>query len=207
MKKVFIFLLGAIAGGAGGYYLTKKHYEKVIDIRVTEELSKANNLNEEEVIEEYEEAEDDYDPNDLNEEDMNDPELQKKIEKAHRELNTRRRTYNKIVKSESYISEDAPEEFWDPEAEFIDKPENPQPPYIITEDQHWEDDRTYDAEMLTWNEEEGELIDHNGDPIDDIDSTVGLDNLLKHFDGDVIYIRNESELVDYEITRVEALDR
>lgn len=78
--------------------------------------------------------------------------------------------------------------------------------YCITEVDYFQDDN-YSKTALDYYPETGELLDDDGDPIEFVNSTVGLDNLEKfgkNEDLAVLYVRNEVYMADYEITRIES---
>ena len=73
-------------------------------------------------------------------------------------------------------------------------------PYVIAPAEYGELDG-YDTESLTYYAEDGVLTDDRGNPIEDVDSMVGLDS-LNHFgeyEEDSVFVRNDRTLTDYEI--------
>lgn len=74
-------------------------------------------------------------------------------------------------------------------------------PYLITVDEYAELD-DYEVNSLYYYED-NVLTDELGNVIDDVDDTVGADNLKKFDDMSVdsIYIRNDARMSDYEILR------
>lgn len=72
-------------------------------------------------------------------------------------------------------------------------------PYPIEPDEHGESG--FAKETLIWYEGDSTLADESGKIIDGPDEVVGLNNLDDFKTSDVIYIRNETEEVDYEIIR------
>lgn len=76
-------------------------------------------------------------------------------------------------------------------------------PYLITLDEFSESE--YDSATLTYYEEDDVLLDEQEDPIPDPDKIVGDDNLLRFGQGskdkNVVYVRNDSLELDYEILR------
>lgn len=78
-------------------------------------------------------------------------------------------------------------------------------PYIIDEDTHYDTKSSYDCVELTYDVISGQLIDDiNGDVLDEIECTVGIDNLNNFIDdveADEIFIRNEGWATDYVIRK------
>lgn len=76
--------------------------------------------------------------------------------------------------------------------------------YVITEADYFQDDN-YSKTALDYYPETGELLDDEGDPIEYVNSTVGIENLEKFGktgDLGVLYVRNEVYEADYEITKM-----
>lgn len=78
-------------------------------------------------------------------------------------------------------------------------------PYIIHRDEFTQNEVAHEQECLTYFEGDDVLADRQDSPIDTIDETVGLDNLARwgHGSGNpnIIYVRNEEQATDYEVTR------
>lgn len=81
----------------------------------------------------------------------------------------------------------------------------PDEPYIITEEEYLANDPEHEQAQLTYFEEDGVLADAADKPIEDTDSVVGDDNLVKFGKGsknkDIVFIRNERMECDFEIER------
>jgi len=76
-------------------------------------------------------------------------------------------------------------------------------PYRITEGDFVMDDDEYGKVSLEYYTDEGGLYE-DGEFISNVDEVVGKANLdlLHGIDEDVIYVRNEKYMIDYEISRV-----
>lgn len=74
-------------------------------------------------------------------------------------------------------------------------------PYIITEEEHFETFPRFDTIECYWRPWLGELTDENGEIIDEIDETVGCDNLKKLESNEYgeVFVRNERLTTDYQI--------
>ena len=102
--------------------------------------------------------------------------------------------YAKILKKNSDIYDDQDEEEEDPMEGR---------PYVISPDEYGNED-DYDCESLTYYSD-GVLTDDWDNPIEDIESFVGVES-LNHFgenegDEDTVYVRNDDHKRDYEILR------
>ena len=85
-----------------------------------------------------------------------------------------------------------------------EKPKRPMAPYIISEDEYG----NCDYACLSFTYYADDILADDGDfVVDDIERTVGIDNLddLAAKREDIIYIRNDERRVDYEIARSERL--
>jgi hypothetical protein len=96
-------------------------------------------------------------------------------------------SYNSIIQEEGY-SEDGEEEA------------DTNGPYIIDADE-FGDSYEYDTDRLVYYANDGVLTTESDDVIDDVNHIVGVDNLNKFDDEDVIFVRNDLTKCDYEITR------
>ena len=190
MKKLLIFLLGAGAGSAITWYITKETYKKIAD----EEI--------ESVVEKFKERENeinnmvkgisDENPN-LNykesNEDISKPEQNKVVD-----INS----FKQIVKDENYqvgvdtgnggdytiMTQELPEKI---------------APYIISEDEYGNADYEEKTLMLC---ADNILLDE-GDEIIDPESIIG--DTLNHFNkyDEYLYVRDDNEQMDYIIVRSE----
>lgn len=78
-------------------------------------------------------------------------------------------------------------------------------PYVITENEWSENSDNNDRQVLTYFASDDTLVDENEAMIDDINGTVGQDN-MKRFghgcdDPNVVFIRNEKLATDFEVLR------
>ena len=72
-------------------------------------------------------------------------------------------------------------------------------PYNISYKEFANEKPEYDKQSISYYMEDETLVDENDDPIDDVSGCVG--DCILEYDGseDVIYVRNDSRAVDYEI--------
>lgn len=81
---------------------------------------------------------------------------------------------------------------------------DPEHPYIIAVTEHLSNDSNYSQETVTWYEGDGVLADDRDEIVDDPDATIGLGNLQfghRSDDENVVYIRNDRLLIDFEVLR------
>lgn len=77
-------------------------------------------------------------------------------------------------------------------------------PYIISHDEFFEAEMDYEQTTLTYYEGDDVLTDDKDQPIRDLDRIVGEDNIQfgrGSKDKNVVYIRNEKLMSDFEVTR------
>lgn len=82
----------------------------------------------------------------------------------------------------------------------------PDRPYIISAPEYLGNDTNYSQESLVWYMGDQMLIDDQDDPLDDPEGAVGLGNLQFgrwSDDANVVYVRNDHLLLDFEIIRHE----
>jgi hypothetical protein len=92
---------------------------------------------------------------------------------------------------------------WDIDAERMNRELGR--PYVITEGEWSENSENNDRQVLTYFASDDTLVDENEAMIDDINGTVGQDN-MKRFghgcdDPNVVFIRNEKLATDFEVLR------
>ena len=76
-------------------------------------------------------------------------------------------------------------------------------PYVISHDEFMEAEPGYNQVTLTYYEGDGVLTDEKDSPIEEVDSTIGEDNLQRFGHGSkdnkIVYIRNEILDLDFEV--------
>jgi hypothetical protein len=122
--------------------------------------------------------------------------------------------YHKIVKSGEYTSEDDPEEELAIEAEVgkevsrnvFEEKADPEQPYIISQEDYMQGEPDFQQATLTYYELDKILTDEREDRIDDINTTVGEQNIqfgVGSSDENVVHVRNVRLRMDFEIIRSE----
>lgn len=71
--------------------------------------------------------------------------------------------------------------------------------YVVSEDEHGEQD--YIEVTLTYYAGDGVVTDANEDRVEDYDTVIGDDFVNKFGEDQVVYVRNDSLCIDYEIVR------
>ena len=188
MKNLLYFAVGAVVGSAATWYVVKTKYEQIAQEEidsVKEVFSRraSERKDEEDVIKE----EAPKDKKEVAEEATNKPSI---IE------------YTSKLKEEGYVdyTKAATEEDDIPD-EDNDLPEPEDTPYVITPDDFGSINK-YDTVSLTYYEDDILTDDQDG-IIYDIDDLVGKDfmNHFGEYDEDVVYIRNDLKMIDFEILR------
>lgn len=94
---------------------------------------------------------------------------------------------------------------WDYEAELVIRAENADKPYILHHDEYFENETEYEQANLTYYEGDDTLVDDKDMPVPDETNVVGDDALTAFGHGskdkNVVYVRNESLEMDFEIVR------
>jgi hypothetical protein len=116
--------------------------------------------------------------------------------------------------AEDMDADDAPDEeeertrnvFEDDEADQVPpRDPNSDTPYVVTIDQHFEDDNRYEKITVTFYEADGVLADERDQMVEDQDGTIGRDFDLHWGEGskdpNIVYIRNDRTEADYEVIR------
>lgn len=90
-----------------------------------------------------------------------------------------------------------------PTPEFLEEDRNINKPYIISVDMYMANDENFEQITLTYYDLDKTLADDADKIIDDVEQTVGVDNLSRFGEesGDpyTVYVRNEKREADYEI--------
>jgi hypothetical protein len=80
-------------------------------------------------------------------------------------------------------------------------------PYIISKDEYFQNEEEFQQSTLTYYVGDGILCDERDDVINEVDETVGDDNLLRFGhrsdDDNVVYVRNHVLEIEYEICKSE----
>ena len=179
VKYLFAFTLGAVVGVAASWKVMETKYRKIAD----EEIESVKEMLSKKTDNESENVEDDLAVPEVDDEQDDTEESETKEVAA----------YNTIIKTQQYhnnysvINKEG-------EASGEDKIDRP---YIIDQSEVGELD--YEIIELTYYEGDNTLADELDELVDDVEDTVGWDNLDKFGDYDSICIRNDARRVDFEI--------
>lgn len=95
---------------------------------------------------------------------------------------------------------------WDQQAEESMRSKNPLAPYVISQDEYFENTPGFEQTTLTYHAKDDTLADEKSQPIED-HTAVGDDNLNRFGHGSrdpkIVHVRNESLSLDFEIVRSE----
>jgi len=137
-----------------------------------------------------------------------EPPVEEPDEESPAERANGRVEYHKIVKT-NYDPDDDPEETLAVEAEIAPPPAQDEhnlfneKPHIIPQDWFMANDSEYVQAVLTYYKEDGALADERDDLIEDVDATVGLQNLqqfgVNSSDPNVLHIRNGRLQMEFEV--------
>lgn len=176
MKKTLLLILGVAIGAAATFKLAKNKYEKLAQEEIDSVKERFSDMKKTTKNEEVEEKN-----NDIHEEVSDEP--QNIVTNKYRNLASDYTKSNNTVKTEPVSSEVKEDE-----------------PYVINSDEFGEYDDYEQACLLYFSD--GTLTDDNYDLVDDIDFTVGQDNvsLFEVNDIDELFVRNDRLKCDYEIT-------
>ena len=104
--------------------------------------------------------------------------------------------------SDGWIKTDDHEAGWDYDEEIARR--SPGAPYIIHHDEFFEGEKDYLQSSLVYYEGDDVLSDERDKHIDDVEGTIGSDNLrFGHGsrDNNIVYIRNDRLEMDFEVMR------
>lgn len=191
--------IGFAAGASASYIYLKEKLTKEFEKKLTAEMleyEKEHRENAEKSIP------------DTKEEKTNDIQaIDERAKPEPKEVDTHKKKYNDYISlADEYKTETEPEDVeWIEEANRPKLDDDDPRPYVIDEDTHYDTKPSYDCVELTYDVISGQLIDDiNGDVLDEIACTVGIDNLNNFIDdveADEIFIRNEGWATDYVIRK------
>lgn len=176
MKHVLFFFAGAAVGGALGYYITKNHYEKLID----EEIESVKEAYSSEKV-----------ARPLDDRDISTKKYKNKLENLGY-------ISREVIEDRDFDDKEVQEEEENP----CPVEERSDEPYTISPDQfNNEMIGVFDKETLVYWAGNDTLMTEDQEQIEDIDLTVGVNSLEKfgEYESDTVYVRNEKMGTDFEI--------
>lgn len=181
LKYISIFVVGAAAGSAITWFITKTKYEKIINDEINAQIYDIR----EESIKMREEK--------INELDKVKNKMMDLVNQTD-QANEDDIEYGEIIEADGTITnpdDDIPEPKEQEETDYIE-------PYVISPEEF--DEKGYNLQTLIYYAD-GYLTDDMDFPIVDIDGTVGEDaiNHFGEYEDDSVFIRNDNTKIDYEI--------
>ena len=181
LKYISIFAVGAAAGSAITWFITKTKYEKIINDEINAQIY---DIREESIK--------------MREEKINELDKVKNkmmdLAKQTDQDDSDDIEYGEIIEADGTITnpvDDIPEPKEKEETDYIE-------PYVISPEEF--DEKGYNLQTLIYYAD-GYLTDDMDFPIVDIDGTVGEDavNHFGEYEDDSVFIRNDNTKIDYEI--------
>lgn len=181
LKYISIFAVGAAAGSAITWFITKTKYEKIINDEINAQIYDIRK----ESIKMREEK--------INELDKVKNKMMDLVNKTDQD-DEDNIEYGEIIEADGTITnpvDDIPEPKEQEETDYIE-------PYVISPEEF--DEKGYNLQTLIYYAD-GYLTDDMDFPIVDIDGTVGEDavNHFGEYEDDSVFIRNDNTKIDYEI--------
>lgn len=199
------FLIGFGTGAASGYYFAKGKFQAIADAEIAEMkehytiINKIGAEDPEVLAQKYTQDVD----GDVAKNEKLIVNYVTREEAEEEELDVVAET--QTVEENIFRGSDEPDDDFDIQAEAENR--DPEIPYVIHHDEYMENSLDHTQMVLTWYEQDGALADDKDVPIDEIESTVGFDNLERFGSGsrdrNVVYVRNERMEHDFEILRSE----
>ena len=190
MWKIVLAATGGLAvGGAAGWFFTKRHYENLVETRITAELKRFYDLRDARMAADAEKNEDDVE----------------KPEEAE-EFDIDRNTYQYLT--EPYIPEMVEKirysKAWNGDVrDAKTAPPSPNEPFLIDEEAWGVGVPGYGSESLSYYLD-GDLLINDESEVLDIDEFIGQHSLeeFRHFEtqDDIIFVRNPKLGMDYEVS-------
>lgn len=221
MAAIVIFTCGVAGAGYVGWKLSQRHYAKKYEERLEFEIGYArdfyarrNKADEYATPEEAAKAL-------IGEVAEEDAHILTETEAAEalKQYQGEKTDYNKVKLKADEVVKDIPPEVVKSNVFVNGKPLNPdefdydtevplrsaETPYVITFDEFMQNDRDYAQTTFTYFEGDDILTDERDEIIQDVEGTIGTDNLVRFGAGskdpNVVYIRNDRTSIDFEVTR------
>lgn len=206
MKTVPAIALGAVlglaAGGAVGYFLTRKQLEAQYSLELDETVQEVKDyynalfIARSEGYDTVAEAAEALVPE----------------TSAEKLVKSAKKQQAEIIEEMEYDKEE-PKELTETAANIFEERDKRKPgqPYLIDLEEFMEEytdekGRVYDKMNLVWFEGDGVLSDESETMVDNADEIVGLDNMNRFGEGEdsmILHIRNEKAGTDYEVAKDE----
>lgn len=110
-----------------------------------------------------------------------------------------------VIRTVNIFDSREPDTYFDYEEELTRREADPEKPYVITKEEFDANETDFEQTSLTFYDGDQVLTDEKDGPIDDDDSLVGAENLLRFGAGSqdksIVYVRNERLGLDIEIVQ------
>ena len=200
MNKALIWLFGAMTGAGAAYIFLKEKIKRELEESNRELLDAIQESMEERYRQKYEKKDE------KKEEVESRPDTHPKSSIVKPDPAEKERVLyekaSKIIVENGYNKTDpADNEF--PTEEPPKHEKRVGGPYIVTEEEVYDADCGYDCKVVHYDSENDIVTDDFGYELEDVDQEVGWENLYilrdQYADEGVIYIRNDSLELDYEV--------
>lgn len=199
------FVAGALAGGVGVYYYTKKQYDEKMN-NETKELKEYYDRKYQLALDNFQgrvalygQAEALIKEHEDKKKAKAKEAASKTSEKATEPTNRDKEAYENVVKTDYNAVSTPPKKATTTKKKK--KTETSKEPYIITFEEY-EADRKHDKRIITYLDREDMIVDEEYEPAEDGLEWVGRDNLENlelSNDEDVVYVRNDAMGTDFQV--------
>ena len=190
MWKIVLAATGGLAvGGAAGWFFTKRHYENLVETRITAELKRFYDLRDARMAADAEKSEDDVEKPEEAEEFDRSKVVYENLTESYVNETLEKTRYSQVWKGDVRDAKTAPP--------------SPNEPFLIDEEAWGVGVPGYGSESLSYYLD-GDLLINDESEVLDIDEFIGQHNLeeFRHFEtqDDIIFVRNPKLGMDYEVS-------
>lgn len=190
MWKIVLAATGGLAvGGAAGWFFTKRHYENLVETRITAELKRFYDLRDARMAADAEKNEDDVEKPEEAEEFDRSKVVYENLTESYVNETLEKTRYSQVWKGDVRDAKTAPP--------------SPNEPFLIDEEAWGVGVPGYGSESLSYYLD-GDLLINDESEVLDIDEFIGQHSLeeFRHFEtqDDIIFVRNPKLGMDYEVS-------
>ena len=190
MWKIVLAATGGLAvGGAAGWFFTKRHYENLVETRITAELKRFYDLRDARMAADAEKSEDDVEKPEEAEEFDRSKVVYENLTESYVNETLEKTRYSQVWKGDVRDAKTAPP--------------SPNEPFLIDEEAWGVGVPGYGSESLSYYLD-GDLLINDESEVLDIDEFIGQHSLeeFRHFEtqDDIIFVRNPKLGMDYEVS-------
>ena len=188
-KIVLAATSGLAVGGAAGWFFTKRHYENLVETRITAELKRFYDLRDARMAADAEKSEDDVEKPEEAEEFDRSKVVYENLTESYVNETLEKTRYSQVWKGDVRDAKTAPP--------------SPNEPFLIDEEAWGVGVPGYGSESLSYYLD-GDLLINDESEVLDIDEFIGQHSLeeFRHFEtqDDIIFVRNPKLGMDYEVS-------